>query len=193
MKCKDCNSILCSYRTSDAEKDCFYERHPDYPMPRDLKTWNDIVAYVLKEHNGIGNYLDDPDVRDTAKKLQKKYKFDCANEEWDIVYRRGLDAGINYGKTEALRVQASVEWGEEDESMYIRTLGILGKCHIGELPTKVEEELNWLKSLKDRYIWKPSEEQMKVLRYLDKGTPLNDFDKRVLHVLIGQLKKLREE
>lgn len=38
MKCKDCNSALCSYRTSDAEKDCFYESHPDYPMPRDL--WN---------------------------------------------------------------------------------------------------------------------------------------------------------
>ena len=38
MKCKDCNSTLCSYRTSDAEKDCFYESHTDYPMPRDL--WN---------------------------------------------------------------------------------------------------------------------------------------------------------
>ena len=38
MKCKDCNSTLCSYKTSDAEKDCFYESHPDYPMPRDL--WN---------------------------------------------------------------------------------------------------------------------------------------------------------
>ena len=38
MKCKDCNSTLCSYRTSNAEKDCFYENHPDYPMPRDL--WN---------------------------------------------------------------------------------------------------------------------------------------------------------
>lgn len=38
MKCKDCNSTLCSYRTSDAEKDCFYESHPDYPMPIDL--WN---------------------------------------------------------------------------------------------------------------------------------------------------------
>jgi len=38
MKCKDCNSTLCSYRTSDAEKDCFYESHTDYPLPIDL--WN---------------------------------------------------------------------------------------------------------------------------------------------------------
>ena len=35
MECKNCNNTLCSYRTSDAEKDCFYERHPDYPMPID--------------------------------------------------------------------------------------------------------------------------------------------------------------
>lgn len=42
------------------------------------------------------------------------------------------------------------KWGEEDESMCIRTLGILGKCYMGELPIKVEEELNWLKSLKER-------------------------------------------
>ena len=38
MKCKGCYSTLCPYRTSDAEKDCFYDTHPHYPMPRDL--WN---------------------------------------------------------------------------------------------------------------------------------------------------------
>lgn len=38
MKCKDCNSKFCSYGKSDSEDDCFYESHPDYPMPRDL--WN---------------------------------------------------------------------------------------------------------------------------------------------------------
>lgn len=36
MKCKDCGSILCSYRTSDAEEDCFYESHPDYTLPIDF-------------------------------------------------------------------------------------------------------------------------------------------------------------
>jgi hypothetical protein len=41
--------------------------------------------------------------------------------------------------------------------------------------------------------WKPSEEQMKILRHLDKRTPLNDFDKRVLQVLIEQLNKLMEK
>ena len=36
-------------------------------------------------------------------------------------------------------------WSEEDESMRIRCIGILSKCYMGELPTEVEEELNWLK------------------------------------------------
>lgn len=36
MKCKDCDSTLCSYRTSNAEEDCFYESHPDYTLPNDF-------------------------------------------------------------------------------------------------------------------------------------------------------------
>ena len=46
--------------------------------------------------------------------------------------------------------QNHAAWSEKDESMYTRTLGILGKCYMGQLPTKVEEELNWFKTLKER-------------------------------------------
>lgn len=61
--------------------------------------------------------------------------------------------------------QTKQEWSEEDKSMYIRTLGILGKCYMGELPIKVEEELEWLKSIEpNNWNWKPSEEQMAVLK-----------------------------
>lgn len=53
MKCKDCNSTLCSYRTSDAEKDCFYESHPDYPMPRDLWNNDNTDWQALRNHAAI--------------------------------------------------------------------------------------------------------------------------------------------
>lgn len=53
MKCKDCNSTLCSYRTSDAEKDCFYEKHPDYPMPRDLWNNNNTDWQALRNQAAI--------------------------------------------------------------------------------------------------------------------------------------------
>ena len=70
---------------------------------------------------------------------------------------------IDWLKSIKDRVQPKQEWSEEDKSMYIRTLGILGKCYMGELPTKVEEELEWLKSVELQSHWKPSEEQLKTL------------------------------
>ena len=72
-----------------------------------------------------------------------------------------LDELIDWLKS--FKPQPEQEWSEEDKSMYIRTLGILGKCYMGELPTKVEEELNWFKSIEPKSHWKPSDEQMEAL------------------------------
>lgn len=48
------------------------------------------------------------------------------------------------------RVQPKQEWSEEDESLRLRTIGALETCKIGS-PTKcVDEQINWLKSLKER-------------------------------------------
>ena len=48
--------------------------------------------------------------------------------------------------------QNSVEWTEADESLYTRCLGILGKCKCNMTVDKVDEELNWFKSLKDKIV-----------------------------------------
>lgn len=89
--------------------------------------------------------------------------------------------------------EQNYSWSEEDESMYTRTLGILGKCYMGELPTKVEEELKWFKSLKERYAWKPTDEQMlavnTAINVIGKGT----INGKYLVELHEQLKKLRGE
>lgn len=101
----------------------------------------------------------------------------------------GHDSGeyevYNWLKSLKDRVQPKQEWSEEDKSMYIRTLGILGKCYMGELPTKVEEELKWFKSITDKAQpqtnqydkgyedgysaakynqWKPKKEELEALR-----------------------------
>lgn len=34
MKCENCGSALCRYR--DVERNCFYESHPDYTLPKDF-------------------------------------------------------------------------------------------------------------------------------------------------------------
>ena len=84
--------------------------------------------------------------------------------------------------------QPKQEWSEEDKSMYIRTLGILGKCYMGELPTKVEEELKWFKSIEPKSHWKPSEEQMEAL-FEAKLASINNRE-YFLGLLYEDLKKL---
>ena len=81
------------------------------------------------------------------------------------------------GRADAI-AEMQKEWSEEDESMRTRCIGILGKCYMGELPTKVEEELNWLNSLRPQSKNEWSEEDETTLnsilscikRCLDKDT-----------------------
>ena len=97
------------------------------------------------------------------------------------------------GRADAI-AEMQGKWSEEDESMRTRCIGILGKCYMGELPTKVEEELNWLKSLRPQTTWKPSDEQIKGIECAIKTLrhQLNVGDKR-LNSLYDNLKKLMEE
>ncbi len=150
-----------------------------------MKTWVNIVDFVLTEHNGIGNYLDDPEVKDTAQKLQKKYKFDAASEEWDRVYRKGLDAGVNKGRAEALREQKPA-WSEEDERIYQSIMD--DTVQENQLDDK---QINWLKFLKEKVqpqnAWKPSKEQIIALRWVLNNVPYNKH-KEEISGLLDQIK-----
>ena len=101
---------------------------------------------------------------ETAEKLIALAE--CLEMDGDCLFN-GL-SGNDYGKfLRALSIeltQPKQEWSEEDESMLTRCIGILGKCYMGELPTKVEEELEWLKSLKPNH-WKPSKQNIKDLEW----------------------------
>ena len=119
----------------------------------------------------------------------------------------GENAGLDPNDTDTIKEQAELllelapktEWSEEDESMYTRTLGILGKCYMGKLPTKVEEELKWFKLLKQIYTWKPSDEQMEALwcateKYLESDNAnVVELRGKVLESLYNELKKLKGE
>ena len=70
----------------------------------------------------------------------------------DAKEQRFKECGTNINECLTWLEEQKPTWTEEDESMYTRTLGILGKCYMGELPTKVEDELKWLKSLKKHIV-----------------------------------------
>ena len=90
---------------------------------------------------------------------------------------------------ERFNLQSKQDWSEEDEEMFKLALKYLKQSYYGE-----ESVVSWLKSLKDRYTWKPSEEQMNAL---DEALSLakncgeeSAFDLRTLY---EQLKKLKEK
>ena len=83
--------------------------------------------------------------------------------------------------------QPKQEWSEEDEKM-LRTIisdGIRG----AEFD---KAQIDWLKFLKDRYAWKPSDKQMKQLGWVAEQNKDNMIGEELM-TLYQDLKKLREE
>ena len=56
----------------------------------------------------------------------------------------------------------------------------------------INDDENWLKSLKDKYTWKPSEEQMECLKEAIAFLGCTKTRREQLQSLYEQLKKLRE-
>jgi hypothetical protein len=108
----------------------------------------------------------------------------------------------------AKKIDQNPAWSEEDELIINKILCICNdfekSFEISPASTKVIKEDvnkidNWLKSLKERYTWKPSDEQIKVLVEVlifaaNKESPhWNDYIYGILKNLTRQLKKLMEE
>ena len=74
-------------------------------------------------------------------------------------------------------------WSEEDELSLKQAIYV---CHQNGY-TAVE---NWLKSLKDKYAWKPSEAQLVVLDDIIKNGHLSNANETILNGLCNDLKKL---
>ena len=115
----------------------------------------------------------------------------------------GYNKQIDWLKSLKDRIQPQLkqEWSKEDGEMvetlneYVKNLDILfSEIKIGDkdiLSNEFREKVqHWLKSFKERYTWKPSDEQMK---FLWKYAEQNNYDGRILGTLYNDLKKLREE
>ena len=93
---------------------------------------------------------------------------------------------------ERVQLQPKQEWSEEDEKMLNHVI-----IDIESLKEYVyckhlcDEEITWLKSLKDRYTWKPSIAQLNALSIVSKGNAPDDIEAIVS--LYQDLLKLREE
>ena len=83
-------------------------------------------------------------------------------------------------------------WSEEDE-MNLRRLMLYLSCR-EKITSEVKSKyMDWLKSLKERYTWKPSDEQMTALRRMKAAIAGEGEIYKPLNSLYEDLKKLREE
>lgn len=143
----------------------------------DLRTWKYIVDAALTEKEGIGQYLDSPFTEEVAKKLQKRF----GNIEQKLVSSDCDRAFKDFVK----------RWNEEGSDPHIKDVE-------STFSEKIMALIKENKALKDRYAWKPSEEQIKTCKevYADilsaKGFDLGTVNSE-LNRLEEQLKKLREE
>lgn len=115
----------------------------------------------------------------------------------DLLFRKIKEAGYKWDaeKKELKKIEHKPTWSDEDESNFQGIIDELkaNKHHAPDydLPT-YDRFLSWFKSLKERYTWKPSEEQMATLEYYI-HTLIATKHSKVLFGLYQDLKKLREE
>ena len=117
-----------------------------------------------------------------------------------IIYLRSILSNKKYGDKfieswiawlEAQGEQRSA-WGKGDENIIDLILSQLRSDNFCGVLSKslLREVESWFKSLKNRYTWRPSDEQMETLKYACGG---NYVDLGVLDSLYNDLKKLKGE
>ena len=129
---------------------------------------------------------------ETAEKLIALAE--CLEADGDCLFN-GL-SGNDYGKF--LRALAAIEqtqpkqeWSEEDEYCRHQLIVFCENCMVKDAGAK--RCAHWLKSIKKRCTWKPSEAQMIVLNDIIINGHLSNANEIILKGLHEQLKKLREE
>lgn len=122
----------------------------------------------------------------------------ATKEQRDLLFHKMHEAGyeLDAEKKELIKIeQKPAAWSKEDE----RNLqGIIDEIEVSKNNAPDYDVatynmfLSWLKSLKERYTWKPSEEQMNTLEYYMHTLVCNEH-KEVLFGLYADLKKLMEK
>lgn len=84
--------------------------------------------------------------------------YPATKEQRDLLFQKMKEAGYEWDaeKKELVKVEQNPAWSGED-------IIHLNKC-ISYMSRLDSNEMDWLKSLKERYAWKPSEEQLKKLK-----------------------------
>lgn len=168
----------------------------------------DVLEWIEKQGESIDKIAER--ARTEKQRVLVTESDGVANIDWDTRSLQDakllMEYGLNYiKKIEKQGEQKSAAWSEEDEKIWKELIEEV-KDQLDSVPApdcrdkedeKVLKQLNkwltWLKSLKQRCTWKPSDEQITVLELASKYERV--FTHKQIDILIDlkeQLKKLTE-
>jgi len=161
-----------SQQLATSAKTCKDEQKPAWSEDDDIKALNRISA-ILVDASEVKNWW----------------------KEYRLIERDEMIRLTDFLKSlkDRLQPQQKQEWSEDDEKVlgFILTdLELLLQMNRKSI-TLFNLEANWLKSLKERYTWKPSDEQIKALELAIGKYPLNGEVISILGKLYNDLKKLK--
>lgn len=160
---------------------------PELKESEDERIRGNIIATI---HLYYGEPLED-EAKEMIAWLEKQGEQKIKTPEESL----GIDSDT-YNKIvdECIYGEQKPALSEEDEEIYRKCICAMraSACGFPEEEKFVEQVDNWFKSLKERYTWKPSEEQMNTLEYYMHTLICNEH-KEVLFGLYEDLKKLTEK
>jgi len=108
----------------------------------------------------------------------------ATKEQRRYFFKRMEDAGYewNIGRLE-LREKTKQEWSEEDETKLKSACALIRNTSLNGNEGLVDSTIDWLKSLKGRYTWKPSVEQIIALRWVLNNVPYNKHKEEISGLL----------
>jgi len=196
-------NIMYPHFASDSEKGCLA------PNDEDVKPATEEQYDVLMKAMADTGYTFDFEKKELRKIEQKTSEWKQENNKFLTKFENamlhvgesffGKNHGLDPNNTGDVKEQAALlmelannysGWTEEDDK-FLKDISLIVNEYYSQYFNGITnvDRINWLKSIKQRYIWRPSDEQMKRL----KGTINSLPQQEVLYSLYQDLKKLREE
>lgn len=170
-----------------------------YTESEDERIRRELIEYLRGDLDDITT--DDTDRWVAYLEKQKEQKPNYCHHEvdetgWTEEYRKAYYDGWNNCNMQHEQIKADqepAEWSEEDEILRVRTINRLETLNFHGISGKeIRESIDWLKSLRPQPSWKPSEEQMNMLRAVinDPNNSGAESCQLALRGIYEQLKKL---
>jgi len=187
----------CDYDKNSGESDAFC------PLSMNLMC-SKITPVTKEQRNLLFQKMKEADYEWDAEKKELK-KIGQKFTSFERCLKHIMEETIECGDTHNLKADAEMllrvahkhaEWSEEDENHIKSILSTIECCkaqfsNVQAVIEAYNADIDWLKTIKERYTWKPSEEQMSALQrcveYLDES---DNEDYGIIESLCNDLSKL---